>query len=137
MAYKSKEQRASYMREYRKRIKEASTLSDKALDKKIQEYKDKGLDKDDLFMDMLYRWAMQGKNPKYAELYWKITRPEEKQEDDPSEIVRNARAVVKKMAEDPEFKELMCPFYSKPCPYHDDYIYIVPDWEQWTPPKGK
>ena len=138
MLYKTKEEQAAYMREYRKRIKEAVGLSDKALDKKIQEYREKGLDKDDLFMDMLYRWAMQGKNPRYAELYWKITRPEEKEELDPLVINALARSTVKRMKEDSDFKkQLNCLFYDKPCPYHHNYKYIVPKWKQWTPPEDR
>ena len=49
---KTKEELAAYQREYRKKqklLKEAVGLEDKALDKKIQEYIDQGLTKDDLF----------------------------------------------------------------------------------------
>ena len=76
MPRKSKEDRANCMREYRKRIREASSLDGTALDAKIKEYKEQGLDRNEQFMYMVFHLAMQGKNAKYAELWWRMTKPE-------------------------------------------------------------
>ena len=76
MPHKNKEERSAYMREYRQRIKEVDSLDGDALEDKLKEYQEQGLTKDDLFMDTVYRLAMEGKNAKYAELWWRMTRPE-------------------------------------------------------------
>ena len=81
MPHRNKEDRAKYMRDYRKRIKEAASLDGKELEDKLKEYKAQGLDKNDLFMDTVYKLAMQGKNAKYAELWWRMTKPEPTQDE--------------------------------------------------------
>ena len=80
MVHKNKEDRAKYMREYRKRLKEDISLSGDDLEARLEEYKSQGLDKNDLFMDTIYNLAMQGKNAKYAELWWRMTKPEPDQD---------------------------------------------------------
>jgi hypothetical protein len=65
------------MKEYRQRkMAEALSLEGEELEAKIEEYIRDGLTKDDLFMDMVFKQAMLGSNAKYAELWWRMSRPE-------------------------------------------------------------
>ena len=81
MPRKTREERAKYMRAYReKKMQEAVSLEGDELDRKLEEYRQQGLTQDHLFMDMVFRLAMQGNNAKYAELWWKMNKPEDPKE---------------------------------------------------------
>ena len=104
MPRKSKEDRAEYMRDYRRKINEAVSLEGKDLDRKLEEYREKGLDKNDLFMDTVYRLAMKGNNAKYAELWWRMTKPEpeerKKSELTASDYIKAGKEVLRSLEEE-------------------------------------
>jgi hypothetical protein len=102
------------MREYRARqVEEVASLDGEALDAKIEEYRRQGLNKNDLFMDTVYRLAMEGKNAKYAELWWRMSRPDP-EEVKPFEIthadrIRMAKEIFQTMREERELYGGRCP----------------------------
>jgi len=131
----SKTEKARYMRDYRKKIRTLAGLSDEKLEAKIEEYKSQGLGRNDLFMDMVYQQAMRGNNAKYAELWWRMQKPEEKEEHKytVADNIRLAREVVDMLKENWKTGGIVgvingkyCTIINKPCPWHPESL-LFPD----------
>ena len=71
----AKTKSAAYMREYRakKALERINSTSYDKIDILVAEYKAKGLDRDDAFVDMIFKEAMKGQNAQFAKLYADLT----------------------------------------------------------------